>query len=128
MAEQEDAQDLKSCGRNTIRVRFPLPVLRSFSSVGQSIRLITGRSGVQVPEAPLRTLVLQGIPKGDALFPFRGFQQEVSMIMRPNWKCVTKKRFDNQQYVFPTQQSDVLHLVQCAKNDNIVGAEFQPLI
>ena len=42
------------------------------------------------------------------------------MIMRPNWKCITEERFDNQQYVFPTQQADVLHLVQCAKNDNNV--------
>ena len=42
------------------------------------------------------------------------------MIMRPNWKCVTEEHFDNQQYIFPTQQADVLHLVQCAKKDKNV--------
>ena len=42
------------------------------------------------------------------------------MIMRPNWKCITEEHFDNQQYVFPTQQADVLRLVQGAKNDSNV--------
>lgn len=40
--------------------------------------------------------------------------------MRPNWKCITEERFDNQQYVFTTQQADVLRLVHCAKKDKNV--------
>ena len=40
--------------------------------------------------------------------------------MRPNWKCITEERFDNQQYVFPTQQADVLRLVHGAQKDNNV--------
>lgn len=41
--------------------------------------------------------------------------------MRPNWKCITEERFDNQQYVFPTQQADVLRLVHGAQKDNNVS-------
>lgn len=37
--------------------------------------------------------------------------------MRSSWKCVTDVKFSNQQYIFPTQQEYVLHLVQGAKND-----------
>lgn len=40
--------------------------------------------------------------------------------MRPNWKCITEERFDNQQYVFTTQQADVLRLVHGAQKDNNV--------
>lgn len=40
--------------------------------------------------------------------------------MRQSWKCITEEHFDNQQYVFPTQQADVLRLVQGAKKDKNV--------
>lgn len=40
--------------------------------------------------------------------------------MRQSWKCITEEHFDNQQYVFPTQQADVLRLVHGAQKDNNV--------
>lgn len=40
--------------------------------------------------------------------------------MRQSWKCITEEHFDNQQYVFQTQQADVLRLVHGAKKDKNV--------
>ena len=46
--EQVDMQDLKSCGSNAVRVRFPSLILRFCSSVGQSNCLLSSRSLVRI--------------------------------------------------------------------------------